>query len=274
MLLRSLGICLLLLLTPLALKAQQPEKPKTLEELTQDVLTLQSQLKTATENLTHVTKQVTENTESTQQNKSEIERIAGVINQQLSEQQKLLDRIDNLTSVQQEQLTQQQQILDSIATKDDKGNDVLRLSANMEKSDAFREDMQKAVNDSLDRTGEVVVQNRMQSYQRIKVNQTDYGIPAGQSLTLKVPVGTVTAQLPGQRLTNWTITGPEYKQKIDIVPDTSATVTAYRPISSEPAVPVYTQPTVPLYTGTVDTYYVDPWTNLYLPPINWYTWPY
>ncbi len=136
----------------------------------------------------------------------------------------------------------------------------------MAKSEEFRQDVRKAVNDSLDRQGEIIVQNRMQSFQRIQVNQTEYGIPAGDSLTLKVPVGTVTAQLPGQRLTNWTVTAPDYKQKIDIVPETETTVTAYRP--------VYTQPTVPLYTSPTETYYVDPPAASYLPPTNWFFWPY
>ncbi len=264
MLFRNLGMCMLVLLTPLALAAQ--EKAKTLEDLARDVQNLQSQLKETAENLTIVAEQVTKNTASTANNDAELKRIQNVVNEELRKQQELIDTIEGLTGLQQNQLEQQQQVLDTIAGKDSSGNDVLRLSATMAKSDEFRQDVRKAVNDSLDQEGEVIVQNRMQSYQRIKVNQTEYGIPVGETLTLKVPVGTVTAQLPGQRLTNWTLTAPNYKQRIDIVPDTEATVTAYRP--------VYTQPTVPLYTSPVETYYVDPLPNYTLPPISWYLWPY
>ena len=137
---------------------------------------------------------------------------------------------------------QQQQVLDAIAQRDSQGNDILQLSATLEKSEEFRADMRKAVNESIQTEGDVVIHNKMPSGQRIKVNQTQYDIPAGETLTLKVPVGTLTAQLPGQRLTNWTISAPQYKQTIDIVPDTEATVTTYRPLYTEPAVPVYVTP--------------------------------
>ncbi len=282
MLLRNLGICVLVLVlvTPLVAAAQEKvARTKTLEELTQDVQLLQSQLKGTAENLTKLTEQVGSNTQAIGENKTELSRVKDIINEEIKKQQELLGRIEALTNLQQEQYTQQQQILDSIAGKDREGNDVLRLSATMARSEEFREDLRKAVHESIQQNGEVVVHNRMSSFQWIKVNQTDYGIPAGEILTLKVPVGTVTAQLPGQRLTNWTVAAPSYQQKIDIVPEQPAAVTTYRPISSEPLAPrpassAASVSASPIYTSPIETYYVDPVTSAYLPSLGWYVWPY
>jgi hypothetical protein len=142
--------------------------------------------------------------------------------------------------------------------------------------------VRKAVHDSLDQEGSVIIHNRMDTEQTINVNQKNHRIPSGETLTLKVPVGTLTARLPGQALTNWTITAPTYKQRIDIVPDTQQTVTTYRPIEStvpvttyrpvDTVVPVTTYRTLysasPTYVPTVDTYYVNPVT------VYRYYWPY
>ena len=149
----------------------------------------------------------------------------------------------------------------------------LRLSANMEKSEEFRDDVRKAVHQSLETHGEFSIHNRMANYQRIVVNQKEYGLNADEILTLKVPVGTVTAQLPGQALTNWTVGAPNYSQKIEIVPEAYATTTtAYRPVPSNSARPWYTLsplprepcylaplPRSPIYAGPGVEYYVLPY---------------
>ena len=89
-------------------------------------------------------------------------------------------------------------MMESIVQADGSGADLLRLSANMQKSEEFRQEMRKAVHDSLDQEGEVVIHNRMDTEQMISVNQKDHKIPSGETLTLKVPVGTLTARLPVQ----------------------------------------------------------------------------
>ena len=70
-------------------------------------------------------------------------------------------RIDELTLQQQDQLARQQAILDTISQKDSSGRDMLRLSANMEQSEEFRDDVRKAVHQALDTHGELTIHNRM-----------------------------------------------------------------------------------------------------------------
>lgn len=249
MLMRTTGMSILALLVPCALMAQESapmspvqEKGKTLEQLDQQV----------------------------QQLRAEIEVVA-------EKQAEMLERLNDLATtqreladMQREQALQQQEVLSSITQKDSSGTDVLRLNAAMQKSDEFRREMQKAVHGSLNKTGEVLIQNKMATEQRITVNQKEYVIGAGETLKLEVPVGTVTTQLPGQELMNWSVTPPEYKQTIDIVPESQSRVTAFRP--SEPSAPVTTyyapDVDVPVYTPPVETYYVEP------APIYWPLWPF
>ena len=142
----------------------------------------------------------------------------------------------------------------------------------MEQSEEFREDVRKAVHQSLETHGDFSVHNRMGSFQRVVVNQKEYGLKPDEILTLKVPVGSVTVQLPGQPLTNWTVGAPNYSQKVEIVPDANATTTtAYRPISGDVTLPwyalsplprttVYLPPLPgPIYTGPAVEYYRLPY---------------
>jgi hypothetical protein len=264
---RIIATCCLALLVPAAALAQSPVK--TPEQLTKDVQDLQQKLTTATENLTKLAQQVASNTEAATQNAQGVERITTVLNEELRKQQDILNSIDELTRQQQEQLARQQAILDAITQKDSAGNDMLRLSANMEQSEEFRDDVRKAVLQSLETHGEISIHNRMANHQRIVVNQKEYGLNADEILMLKVPVGTVTARLPGQALTNWTVGAPNYSQKIEIVPDSAATTTTvHRPVASDSALPWHTLPTEPwylaplprsVYAGPAVEYYVLPY---------------
>lgn len=198
--------------------------------------------------------------------RSQLEKIAGdvsTLTDKTEENAKQLGELINLVSEQ------------TIAQKNMLG--AQGLNSNMQ-SEEFRQEMKRAVHESLQEEGTVIIRNKMATDQRVTVNREEHLIRAGGSLTLAVPVGTLTAQLPGQPLTTWTITAPKYEQKIDIVP--SETVTAYRPVdgSSVTALkpiesittyrPVYTP--APVYVNPViETYYVDPYTTYY-----WYEWPY
>ena len=261
---RVIGLCCLALWVPGIVWAQTAAK--TPEELTKDVLDLQQKLTTASANLTKLAEQVAKNTEAAIRNSQGIERLTTVINEELRKQQEILERIDQLTQQQQDQLTRQQAILDTISQKDSAGRDMLRLSANMEQSEEFRDDVRKAVHQSLDTHGELTIRNRMANHQQIVVNQKEYGLGADEILTLRVPVGTVTAQLPGQSLTNWTIAAPTYSQQIEIVPETKpAATTAYRPVDNRSALPLRPLPAVPtllaplpLAVDPVVVYYVWP----------------
>ncbi|NLX57147.1 MAG: hypothetical protein GXY58_18730 [Planctomycetaceae bacterium] len=257
---RIIAVCCLTWLLPAAVWAQAAAKSP--EQLTKDVQDLQQKLTTATENLTRLATQVARNTEATTQNAQGIERLTTLLNDELHKQQDLLNRIDELTQLQQDQLARQQAILDVLTRKDAAGNDMLRLSANMETSEEFREDVRKIVHQSLQTEGDFSIHNRMTSSQRIVVNQKEYDLNPDEILTLKVPVGTVTARLPGQPPTNWTLTAPQYSQKIEIVPETEiATTTAYRPVSSDA---VSSDAVTPWQTLAP---WPDPPTYLTLPPV-------
>lgn len=215
---RMLAMCCLVLLVPAVVLGQTTTTARTPEQLTKDVLDLQWKLATAMENVTKLADQVRIIKETGAANSAAIDRLTTLIN---------------------DELHKQQVILDAITQKDSAGNDVLRLSANMERSEEFRDDMRKAVNQSLDTQGEFSIHNRMTTPQRLLVNRTEYTLNPDEILTLKVPVGTVTARLPGQPLTNWTVGAPTYSQKIEIVPDTTTKTTAYRPIQADSIVPQY-----------------------------------
>lgn len=257
---RIIATCCLALLLPAAALAQDaktPPKAKTLEELTKDFQDLQQQLATTTTNLTNLTKAVADNVIATEQNKQDI---------QLN-----TDSIARITDVIQTELEKQQRILEAISQKDAAGNDVLRLSAIMEQSEEFRGDVRKAVHQSLETHGEFSIHNRMGSYQRVVVNQREYGLNPDDILTLKVPVGTVTARLPGQALTNWTVGAPNYSQRIEIVPDANAT-TVYRPMSGDSMVPSYS-----LSPPAWDPFYLTPLPPpppIYVGPVPYYVLPF
>jgi hypothetical protein len=112
----------------------------------------------------------------------------------------------------------------------------------MEQSEEFREDVRKAVHQALQTHGELTIWNRMSTRQQIVVNQKPYEIDPDEILLVTAPVGTVSAQLPGQGLTNWTLSAPTYSQKIEIVPQSDAIPTEVaRPVTepqSEAMVPL------------------------------------
>jgi ABC-type transporter Mla subunit MlaD len=260
---RIIATCCLAWLVPTAIMAQTPAK--TLDQLTKDVQELQRSLTAVSENLSIVAKQVADNTDAGTKNAQGVERLTTILNEELRKQQDILEQINEFAREQQLQLARQQEILDAITQRDSQGNDVLRLSANMDQSEEFREDMQKSVHRSLETHGQFTVENRMENEQQLLVNQKEYRLGAGEVLTLQVPVGTVTAQLPGQRLTNWTVTAPTYSQKIEIVPETQGATTVYRPAEGSglpPAIPFSTEPVylapLPLYGTAPVRYYMLP----------------
>ncbi len=216
-----------------------PPKVKTLEELTRDVQGLQQQLAAISANLTNLAKAVGDNVQETGQNQRAIEQNA--------------ENIARITDVIQTELSKQQRILEAISQKDSAGHDVLRLSAIMEQSGEFRGDMRKAVQQSLETHGDFSIHNRMATVQQVVVNQRPYRLNPDEILTLKVPVGTVTAQLPGQALTNWTVSAPSYSQRVEIVPDVN-TRTVYRPVSGDSGVTSY-------------EWLPRPWDPIYLVPL-------
>jgi hypothetical protein len=153
-----------------------------------------------------------------------------------------------------DQLTLHQQILTDIARQDG-SRYVPQLSAAMETSNAFRQDMEKAVHRSLRPTGMLHVNNKTISHQWIFINRSEHMLRSGEQLAIEVPVGTVTTQLPGQELVNWTLSAPEYTESIDIVPAETPVLTSALPAVNvqRPLMPMMQAPAysgLPTYTGT------------------------
>jgi hypothetical protein len=136
------------------------------------------------------------------------------------------DRLVLLEEQLNENIRRQSQILEAISQPDSAGNQILRLDGIMQRSEQFRRQMSDAVHQSIRDQGEFVVVNKMDTEQSIRVNQKQYTVRPGAVLALKVPVGTVSTRLPGQRLQNWTVSTPAYYQSVDIVPEETPTPVA------------------------------------------------
>ncbi len=148
----------------------------------------------------------------------------------------------------------QQDILDDITTRDDDGEVYLTLNSIMNKSTKAREEVREAVERSIRKQGTLSIENKMGTVQDILVNRVQYHVHAGATLNLTVPVGTVSTQLPGQKIVNWTIGVPNYRQSISIKPRyTAARVPS---VSS-------TWVSQPIYYET-PIYYNDPWWGGYV----------
>ncbi len=146
------------------------------------------------------------------------------------------------------QYTQHQEILDKITASDDNGEVYLTLNSIMKKSATAREEVREAVERSIRRQGTLSIENKMGTVQDILVNRVQFRVHAGATLNLTVPVGTVSTQLPGQRIVNWTIGVPNYLQSISIKPR-------------------YTAARVPIDSSTWASqpiYYNDPWWGGYV----------
>lgn len=150
--------------------------------------------------------------------------------------------------------------LDSVTEQTSGGNWVPNILGNMQNQPEFSQQMDRAVNESIHTSGEVIVTNHMGSWQTIVVNGQYRSIAPTTSSIFKVPVGTVTTQLPGyESAKNWTVGAPNYKQHINIRPRHS---TYYGPSNGNShitySVPAqsYVVPSVPVY---YNTWYYDPW---------------
>jgi hypothetical protein len=215
-----------------------PQQPA---DVAAEIQSIKDQLRLLSENLTKTVETVGEHETQIGQLKSDMMALTGQIN---------------------EEIQKQQQILDAISQADSSGNYVPRLSSAMQSED-FRSEMKQAVNSSLGTNGDFRIANKTDQYQRILVNRQEYGISAGETLTLKVPTGTVTTQIPGRDITNWTLAGPKYEQNIEIVPPTE-------PVRTTVARPVYT-PTTTTYMAPTTTYMVP--TTTYSVPTTTYSVP-
>ena len=171
-----------------------------------------------------------------------------VVNDNASQIGKLTELVAQTFVGLNEQDSLQQAILDQITATDDNGEVYLTLNSIMKKSATAREEVREAVERSIRQQGTLSIENEMGTVQDILVNRVQYHVHAGATLNLTVPVGTVSTQLPGQRIVNWTIGVPNYRQSISIKPR-------------------YTAARVPSGSSTwvsQPIYYNDPWWGGYV----------
>ena len=171
---------------------------------------------------------------------SNLTQVVERVSEQQTQMGQLRSELMTLTDQINDEIRKQQQILEMISQTDSDGKHIPRMSAAMQ-SNQFRQEMQQVVNQSLGTTGTLRISNLTNDFHRVLVNRTEFSIPAGQILTLQVPAGTVSTQLPGRELKNWTISGPRYEQNIEIVPDATP-VTTYVARPTVPSAPVYYSP--------------------------------
>jgi len=201
---------------------------------------------------------------------SDVDDVAEAQSELRTEFEQLKTQLDTVQEALHTKIAEQQQLLDAVVSDDLDGNAYLRLDSSMENPD-FRKQMSKAVHESIQDDGEFVVTNKMDGIQWIIVNGQQVVIEPQKQKTLKVPVGTVTTQLPGQILQNWTIGAPSYRQAIDIVSQQNLAqqqnpqTTTFRPSSSSgidssqtPITTVFSIPTTGYTTYYGPTYAYDP----------------
>jgi hypothetical protein len=179
--------------------------------------------------------------------KSEVQALTDLISEQDAEIQKLRKDYGEYKVLAQQQIAEQGQILDAISRRDSTGSPIPAIRSNMDNSRDFRREMSNAVHRSIRRQGTVTINNGTPSDQYLRVNHTEYRIPASSSRDVKVPVGTVTTELTGwEAPKNWTVGAPHYKQVINIRYKPTARVVARRPVVMGPPVivnsPVIVEP--------------------------------
>jgi len=140
------------------------------------------------------------------------------INDNASQIRQLSELVGDAFTKLQDQDAKQQTILDKISATDENGEIYLPLNSIMSRSATARQEVRNAVEQSIRKQGTLTIVNEMGISQDIIVNRTQHHVHPGATLNLTVPVGTVSTQLPGQKVVNWTIGVPNYRQSVSIKP--------------------------------------------------------
>jgi hypothetical protein len=159
--------------------------------------------------------------------KADLDKLTTTINTQTADIGKLRGDLGSLTTTANSELDLVRQTLNDIARPDSAGGHVPRLDAAM-KSPAFQQELQQAVHVALPKKGLFRIVNKMSTAQWIYVNLAGHYLQPGEVKTLELPLGTVTTQLPGQEIVNWTLAHKGdgvYAESIDIVPTPTPTRT-------------------------------------------------
>jgi len=157
----------------------------------------------------------------------DVQAITSAIKDNASQITDLSDLVKNAFIKLSDQDAKQQTILDAISATDENGEIYLPLNSIMNKSATARHEVRNAVEQSIRSQGTLTIINEMGTAQDVIVNHIQHHVHAGATLNITVPVGTVTTQLPGQDIENWTIGVPNYKQSVSIKPRYTAARPSY-----------------------------------------------
>ena len=243
------------------------DKPMTPEELTAAVTQMQANLKqldesvrSNTDNLTTVVdqqktmteqlKSISEQLQQTGTNQAELTKTIQEVSTQLGQikakqgdfQSQIAEQINEVN-------TQLGQISRGVGE-----STTLRFD-NIQDEDTQRE-FQDLINRSTPKQGKLTVTNKMSTGQYIFINRERHFLTAGTTETFQVGSGTVSTQLPGQKVVNWTIGAPKYQQYVNIVPEYPAPRHSAARVSMRPPV-AYEPPTAtePIVTETPTVYW-------------------
>ncbi|HAY81941.1 MAG TPA: hypothetical protein DCY79_19230 [Planctomycetaceae bacterium] len=231
MLMQRVVACCLLLLTPVVLHAQDADAPgddqvtkgAALDDQTvmRELLAKVNGIQQSMQELAKVRTNVTAN----------MERIGDLGNKADAQQAELTEikqQIEELQSQFQDQVARQGEILASISSADG-DQAILPLTAIMDRSSKFTQDMNDAVHRVIKTEGIFTIENKTSVYRRVFVNRVEFGVQPGATLNLKVPTGTVSTQIDGEGLKTWSVGAPSYAQKVEIVPTTESVTAYYNP---------------------------------------------
>lgn len=233
MLLQRSLVCCLLLLTPLVVHAQDNDAPGndqvadaaalSDQEVMRELLTKVNGIQQSMQELAKVRTNVTANMER-------IGTLGNKVDAQQTELSEIKRQLGELQNQFQDQVARQGEILAAISSADGEQT-ILPLTAIMDRSPKFTQDMADAVHRVIQSEGTFTIENKTSDYRRVFVNRVEYGVQPGATLNLKVPTGTVSTQIDGEGLKTWSVGAPSYAQKVEIVPTANALTTYYAPSS-------------------------------------------
>jgi len=157
----------------------------------------------------------------------ELEVGQGQLYQEVVNAKSVLSKVPGLGDRVYELEVVQGQIATTIQAPNGDRVSVPAILANMDRSPAFRDQMNRAVHAVMQQhQGKLLIENRTSTGQTIRVLNTGQYvyIPPGQiSAPISVPVGTVSTELVGQEAPkNWVVGPPNYEQRIVINPRPSS----------------------------------------------------
>ena len=287
MLLQRAFACCLLLMTPVVLHAQNDAAPGNDQVAEGPALNDQAVMRELLAKVNGIQQSMQELAKVRTNVTANMERIGSLGNKvdaQQAELSEMTRQLEELQSQFQDQVARQGEILASISSADG-DQTILPLTAIMDRSPKFTQDMTDAVHRVIKNEGTFTIENKTSTYRRVFVNRAEYGVQPGATLSLKVPTGTVSTQIDGEGLKTWAVGAPNYAQKVEIVPTTSRVTTYYAPNSTSSNVTTtYDLPTTsvtaysaPLSTSNVTylpTQTYTPLQTMYVPTYRYrvYRW--